>query len=113
MFLTIQGIVSKFHFLQEQQQLTMHLKYAEILVIVLHQNMKIGDNTRNNERLSQRRYFDKVIIVNFLYCSPYVIPLQVIKNIETQRSCKMTVKLDNLKFLKTFIMRFQNYLFIW
>ena len=27
-------------------------KNAEILVIVLHQNMKLGDNTRNNERLS-------------------------------------------------------------
>ena len=52
LFLTIQGIVSKFHFLHEQQQLTMHLKYAEILVIVLHQNMKLRDNTRNNERLS-------------------------------------------------------------
>ena len=57
--------------------------------------------------------FDKVIIVNFLYCSPCVITLQVIKNIETQRSCKMTVNLDNLKFLEIFIMRFQNYLFIW
>ena len=32
---------------------TMHsLKYAEILVIVLHQNMKLGDNTRNYERFS-------------------------------------------------------------
>ena len=26
---------------------------------------------------------------------------------------KMTVSLDNLNFLKTFIARFQNYLFIW
>ena len=38
----------------------MHLKYAEVLVIVLHQNMKLGDNTQNNERLSKRRNFDKV-----------------------------------------------------
>ena len=51
-FQTIQGVVSKFHFLHEQQQPTMHLKYAEVLVIVLHQNMKLGDNTQNNERLS-------------------------------------------------------------
>ena len=28
---------------------------------------------------------------------------EVIKNIETQRSYKMTVNLDNLKFLKTFL----------
>ena len=49
---TVQGIVSKFHSLHEQQQLTMHFKYAEILVIVLHQNMKLGNNTRNNDRLS-------------------------------------------------------------
>ena len=74
------GLVSKFHFLHEQQQPTMHLKYAEVLVIVLHQNMKLGDNTQNNERPSSRRNFDKVRIVN---CSPYVITLQVIKNIET------------------------------
>ena len=39
-------------FLHEQQQPTMHLKYAEVLVIVLHQNMKLGDNTQNNERPS-------------------------------------------------------------
>ena len=45
--------------------------------------------------------------------SAYVITLQVIKNIETQRSYKMSVNLDNLKVLKTFIKRFQNYLFIW
>ena len=57
----------------------MHLKYAEVLVIVLHQNMKLGDNTQNNERPSSRRNFDKVRIVN---CTPYVITLQVI-NIET------------------------------
>ena len=54
LFLTIQGIVSKFHFLHEQQQPTMYLKYAEILVIVLQQNMKLGDNTRNNERLKTK-----------------------------------------------------------
>ena len=52
LFLTIQGIVSKFHFLHEQQQPTMHLKYAEVLVIVLHQNTKLGDNPRSSERLS-------------------------------------------------------------
>ena len=36
----------------------MHLKYAEVLVIVLHQNMKLGDNTQNNE--SKDLNLDKV-----------------------------------------------------
>ena len=30
----------------------MHLKYAKMLVIVVHENMKLGDNTLNNEGLS-------------------------------------------------------------
>ena len=30
----------------------MHLKYAKMLAIVVHENMKLGDNAPNNERLS-------------------------------------------------------------
>ena len=30
----------------------MHLKYAKMLAIVVHENIKIGDNTLDNERLS-------------------------------------------------------------
>ena len=30
----------------------MHLKYAKILAIVVHENVKLGDNTLNNEGLS-------------------------------------------------------------
>ena len=30
----------------------MHLKYAKMLANVVHENMKLGDNTLNNERLS-------------------------------------------------------------
>ena len=30
----------------------MHLKYAKMLVIVVHEIMELGDNTLNNERLS-------------------------------------------------------------
>ena len=37
---------------REQQQLTMHLKDAKMLAVVVHENMKLGDNTPNNERLS-------------------------------------------------------------
>ena len=30
----------------------MHLKYAKMLVLVVHENMELRDNTLNNERLS-------------------------------------------------------------
>ena len=30
----------------------MHLTYAKLLAIVVHENMKLGDNTLNNEKLS-------------------------------------------------------------
>ena len=30
----------------------MHLKYGNMLAIVVHENMKLEDNTLNNERLS-------------------------------------------------------------
>ena len=30
----------------------MHLKHAKMLAIVVHENMELGDNTLNNERLS-------------------------------------------------------------
>ena len=30
----------------------MHFKYEKLLAIVVHENMKLGDNTLNNERLS-------------------------------------------------------------
>ena len=30
----------------------MHLKYAKILAIVVHENMKLGHNTLNNERIT-------------------------------------------------------------
>ena len=30
----------------------MHLKYAKMLAIVMRENMELGDNTLNNERLT-------------------------------------------------------------
>ena len=30
----------------------MHLTYAKLLAIFVHENMKLGDNTLNNERLT-------------------------------------------------------------
>ena len=30
----------------------MHLKYAKMLAVVVHENVKLGDNTPNNKELS-------------------------------------------------------------
>ena len=63
-----------------------------MLAIVDHENMKLGDNTLNKDRLS--------------------LILQYIKILETQRSYERTVNLKNLKFLKKSIERFKNYLLV-
>ena len=63
-----------------------------MLAIVDHENMKLGDNTLNKDRLS--------------------LVLQYVKNLETQRSYERTVNLKNLKFLKKSIERFKNYLLV-
>ena len=72
----------------------MHLKYAEMLAIVVHENMKLGDNTPEwREALT---ISDK----NLTNCSYYFTALIVINNLETQRSYKTTINLENLKFFK-------------
>ena len=63
-----------------------------MLAIVDHENMKLGDNTLNKDRLS--------------------LVLQYIKNLETQRSYERTVNLKNVTFLKKCIERFKNYLLV-
>ena len=61
----------------------MHLKYAEMLAIVVHENMKPGDNTPEwREALT---ISDK----NLTNCSSYFTALIVINNLETQRSYKL------------------------
>ena len=69
----------------------MHLKYAKMLAIVVHENMKPGHNTLNNERLT------------------YFTALQYINNLETKTSYKRKVNFKNLKFFKKSIERFKNY----
>ena len=58
----------------------MHLKYAEMLAIVVHENIN------SDQKLA-----------NF---SPYFTALQDINILETQRWYKTTVSLENLKFYK-------------
>ena len=47
----------------------MQLKYSKMLGIVLHENMKLEDNTLSNKRLSSCKHpiFDKILV----NCSPY------------------------------------------
>ena len=56
------------------------------------------------EALNCKHEISDKILAN---CSPYFIPLQVINNLETQRSYKTTVNFENLKFSKKYIERFQ------
>ena len=80
----------------------MHLKYAKMLAIVVHENIKIGDNTLDNERLSLvntkllTNYWQRIVA---LILVPY----------NTSIILKLKGHLKNLKFLKKSIERFKNY----
>ena len=84
----------------------MHLTYAKMLAIVLHENMNLETIPLNNERLTCKHKISDKILAN---CSPYFTALQYINNVETKRSYKRKVNLKNIKFLKKSIERFKNY----
>ena len=65
-----------------------------MLAIVVHENMKLGDNTLNNEGLSVVKTKCLKILAN---CSPYFTALQYFNHLETKfkRSYKRTVNLKN------------------
>ena len=50
----------------------MYLKYAKMIAIVLHENMKLADNTLSNERLCSCKH--NKILVN---CSSYYAALHL------------------------------------
>ena len=78
--------------------------------IVMRENMKLGDNTLNDERLTfVNTKISAKILAN---CSPYFTALQYINHLETKGSYKRKVNLKNLKFFKKSIKRFKNYLLI-
>ena len=83
----------------------MHLKYAKMLAIVVHENMKLGDNTLNNERFSLVN--TKFLTKYLANCSPYFTALKYINCLETRRSYKS--RRVNLKNLKKSIERLKNY----
>ena len=51
----------------------MHLTYAKMLAIVVHENMKLGDNTPNNERLTlvNTKFKPKYVRIVALILLPY------------------------------------------
>ena len=71
----------------------MHLKYTKMLAFVVHENIKLGDNTLNNERLSlvNTKFLTKILA----NCNPYFTALLYINNLETKRSNKKKVNLKN------------------
>ena len=74
----------------------MHLTCAKMVAIVMRKNMKLGDNTLKDERLTfvNTKIYAKILA----NCSPYFTALQYINNLETKRSYKRKVHLKNLKF---------------
>ena len=55
----------------------MHLTYAKMLAIVVHENMKLGDNTLNNERLAlvNTKFQPKYLRIVALILLPYNVAL--------------------------------------
>ena len=55
----------------------MHLTYAKKLAIVVHENMKLGDNTLNNERLTivNTKFLPKYWRIVALILLPYNISI--------------------------------------
>ena len=77
-----------------------------MLAIVMRENMNLGDNTLNSERLTFVNKISAKILVNL---SPYFTALQYINDLETKGSYKRKVNLKNVNFLKKSIERFKNY----
>ena len=75
---------------------TMHFKYAKMLAIFEHENMKHGDNSPEGLTLNH-----KIADKTLANCSPYFTTLQYINNLETKRSYKRTVNLKNLNVFLT------------
>ena len=73
-------------FSREQQ------KYAKMLAIVVHENMKFGEHTLNN---TFKHKISDEILAN---CGPYFTALQYINNLETKRSYKRTVYVKTLNY---------------
>ena len=55
----------------------MHLEYAKMLAIVVHENMKLGHNTLNNERLTlvNTKFLPKYWRIVALILLPYNISI--------------------------------------
>ena len=85
----------------------MHLKYAKMLAIVVHENMKLGDNTLNNERLTivNTKFLPKYWRIVALILLPYNI--SIILKLKGHIKERLISRILNFK--KKSIGRFKNY----
>ena len=81
-----------------------------MLAIVVHENMKLGDNTLNNERLTlvntkfQPKYYRIVALI--------LLPYNISIILKLKGHIKARLILRILNFLKKSIERFKNYLLV-
>ena len=75
----------------------MHLTYAKMLAIVVHENMKLGGNTLNNERLAlvNTKFQPKYLRIVALILLPYNI--SIILNLKGHIKGRLILRILNLK----------------
>ena len=75
----------------------MHLTYAKMLAIVMHENMKLGDNTPNNERLTfvNTKFLPKYWRIVALILLPYNI--SIILKLKGHIKARLILRILNLK----------------
>ena len=85
----------------------MQLKYAKMLAIVVHENMKLGHNNLNNERLTlvNTKFLPKYWRIVALILLPYNI--SIILKLKGHIKGRLISRI--LNFLKKSIELFKNY----
>ena len=94
----------------------MHLTYAKMLAIVMRENMKLGDNTLNNERLTfvNTKFLPKYWRIVALILLPYNISiiLKLTGHIKGRLISRILIFLKNLsrglKIIRQFVKVDQN-----
>ena len=94
----------------------MHLTYAKMLAIVMRENMKLGDNTLNNERLTfaDTKFLPKYWRIVALILLPYnrSIILKLKGHIKGRLISRILIFLKNLssglKVIRQFVKEDQN-----
>ena len=80
----------------------MHLTYAKMLAIVMRENMKLGDNTLNNERLTfvntkfLPKYWRILALILLLYNISIILKLKGHMHIKGRLISRIVIFLKNL-----------------